>query len=193
MRSTSCVGNWTPQKELNTNKTTNNRTNMQHIKRINDSTFHVTIGERILEITGKSLTPETVKKAVQMWLTADPAQPHRVTDITELLRIEAESTLITVSRQLGCAGTERYSDGALHLRHPFGLIRAGWSRKDHNWTLSTEQDVYVCDPDTVSVRKALTFLLDDMTNKEDGGGIAAAFLFGAIGIVLGAVIGHFFL
>lgn len=140
---------------------------MQHIKRINDSTFHVTVGERVLEIVGNDLDNNKVKASVRMWHTADPAQPHRVTDITERLRLETESNLISVSKELGCRGVERFSDDALHLRHPFGLIRAGWSRKNHNWTISNDQDIYVCDPDSVSVRKALVFLLDDVVNKDD--------------------------
>ncbi len=164
---------------------------MQHIKRINANTFHATIGERVLEITGKSLAPETVKKAVQMWLTADPAQPHRVTDITERVRLEAESVMLTVSKEIGCRGAERYSDDALHLRHPFGLIRAGWSRREHNWTISTERDVYVCDSDPVSVRKALTFLLDGFHNTRESGPLGNALLF-LLCVILGAAAGFIF-
>ena len=162
---------------------------MQHIKRIDDSTFHVTIGERILEIVGNDITPENAKYAIINWHTNCDFGKVRVTDITERLRLEAESNLISVSRELGCRGAERFSDDALHLRHPFGLIRAGWSRKNHNWTISNDQDIYVCDPDTVSVRKALVFLLDDVVNKDDTSIPLGLYIAVGLSIVGGAVAG----
>lgn len=179
----------TPAPKPTSEPPTSGKTNMQHIKRINDSTFHVTIGDRVLELIGSNLTPETVKQAIRMWHTADPAQRCRITDITERLRLEVESNLISVSKELGCRGVERYSDDAMHLRHPFGLIRAGWSRRDHNWTISTDQDIYVCDPDAVSVRKALVFLLDDVVNKDDTSIPLGLYIAVGLSIVGGAVAG----
>jgi hypothetical protein len=166
---------------------------MQHIKRIDDNTYHVTIGERVLEAVCKYNTAPVTKMAVERFLVGNPAPNCRVSDITERARIEAESILLQVSKDLGCRGVERYNEAVIYLRHAFGLIAASWSRQHHNWTVSTEHDVYVCEPDAVSVRKALVFLLDDSANKEDGGGVAAAFIFGATGLCVGALVGYFFL
>ena len=159
---------------------------MNHIKRINNTTFHVTIGERILEAVCPYNNPVVSKLAVQGFLAGNTKFKCRVTDITERLRIEAESTLLMVSKEVGCRGVERYGEGTLHLRHPFGLIHASWSRKSHNWTISTDHDIYVCDPDTVSVRKALVFLLDDTANRGEGCSLAPVVLAALSGFAAGA-------
>ena len=76
---------------------------MQHIKRINDNTFHVTIGEHVLEATCEFITVPIVKTAVLRFLSGDPTPTNcRITDITERLRLEAESDLISASKELGC-------------------------------------------------------------------------------------------
>ena len=77
----------------------------------------------------------------------------------------------------------------MHLRHPFGLIRASWSRRDHNWTISNDRDIYVCDPDAVSVRKALVFLLDDVVNRDNTSIPLGLYIAVGLCIIVGAAAG----
>lgn len=57
-----------------------------------------------------------------------------VTEITDLVWIEAQSALLTAARELGMKNTERV-DNVLYLRFPSSLVSAVWNPQTARWNL----------------------------------------------------------